>query len=106
MAERILVSTEDMVSTVQAYNSAKTKQENAYLQISNAVRVLDGSWDGEASEAFKTAFNGLYNNIQQSAERMQDAANELTTSADIFSQAEMDAMKAVSSLEQGKAFPV
>jgi len=88
MAEKILVSTEEMLNTVSVYEANKAKQQVAYLQMSNAVRTLDGFWDGPASEVFKAAFNALYRNLETSEQRMQDAIDELKQSAELFEEAE------------------
>lgn len=88
MAERILVSIEDMQAAIQKYNTCKQDQQNAYLQMSNAVRMLDESWDGPASEAFKAAFGAMYKNLETSEQKMQDAIDELKQSAEAFKTAE------------------
>ena len=59
------VSGEELRSTVAKYNTQKAQLQTAYLQMSNAVRTVDGSWNGDASEAFKAQFDQLYKNIEQ-----------------------------------------
>ncbi len=105
MAERILVSIEEMESTVTTYETNKAKQQAAYLQMSNAVRTLDGFWDGPASEVFKSAFNALYKNLETSEQRMQDAITELKTSAGLFRNAEeVEVSNRLSQLESGSTY--
>jgi WXG100 family type VII secretion target len=104
MAERILVSTEEMRNTVSTYESNKSKQQTAYLQMSNAVRTLDGFWDGPASEVFKGAFNALYKNLETSEQRMQDAIDELKKSADLYDQTNDDISGKMGQLEAGSSY--
>ena len=104
MAERILVTPEMMLQTMQQYENNKNKQMIAYLQLYRTVHSLDGVWQGEAHDAFIERFEALYNNISQSEERMQDAVDELRASSDIFQQAEDEVKSDVSALDAGSRF--
>lgn len=105
MAERILVSPEEMRATVTTYEANKTKQQVAYQDMKSAVRVLDGFWDGPASEVFKGAFDALYKNLETSEQRMTDAINELKTSADLFERTEnVDVSSLVRDLQAGNPY--
>lgn len=104
MAERILVSTELMLQTMQQYENNKNKQMIAYLQLYRTVHSLDGVWVGAAHDVFIERFEALYNNISQSEERMQDAVNELRSSSDIFQAAEDDIKGEASGLDAGSRF--
>jgi len=107
MAERITVSTEEMRNTIEVYKTNKAKQQTAYLQMSNAVRELDGAWDGIASEAFKSAFDALYRNLESSELHMEDAINELTKSAGIYEDVEeSEVSAAIKGLESGISYSV
>ena len=104
MAERVLVSTEDMLTTVGVYQTNKKKQADAYQQLNSAVNTLDAAWDGAASEAFKTSFRALYKNISMSEARMKDAIDELTKSAQLYADVESKQQGAMSGLDKGKPF--
>lgn len=101
MADVIHVSSEELRSTVQKYNTQKAQLQTAYLQMSNAVRQVDGSWNGDASEAFKAQFEQLYKNIEQTEAKVQDAVDEMTKAAEIFDEVEQANQSAFQNLDVG-----
>jgi WXG100 family type VII secretion target len=101
MAEQILVSPAEMQSTIERYTASKQQQSAAYLQMSNAVRVLDGTWQGPASETFKASFQAMYKNLEQTEAKMQDAIDELTQAAELFRSVEEAHDGAFGALEAG-----
>lgn len=101
MAEIIKVSVEEMRSAVSTFNSCKTELQNAYLTMSNAVRTVDSSWNGDASEAFKAQFDAMYKNIEQTELKVQDAVDEITKAADIYEEAETSLEGAIGQLDTG-----
>ena len=106
MAERILVTPEEMLSTMQVYESKKAEQQNAYLQMSNAVRVLDGSWDGLASEVFKAAFDKLYRNLETSTQAMEKSINALKQGNELFTSTEKNVSTSSEALSAGDPYSV
>lgn len=84
MADIIHVSTDQLREAVSKYNTCKGQLQTAYLQMSNAVRVVDGTWNGDASEAFKAQFDLMYKNIEQTEAKVQDAVDEMTRAAEIY----------------------
>ncbi|MBQ9459281.1 MAG: WXG100 family type VII secretion target [Oscillospiraceae bacterium] len=101
MADVIHVSTEQLRSTVGKYNTQKAQLQMQYLQMSNAVRQLDASYNGDASEAFKAQFDQLYKNIEQTEGKVQDAVDEMTKAAEIYDQVEADRQTAFQNLSTG-----
>lgn len=83
-ASTIKVSTEQMEQTVSHYESSKGRQEAALNKMKSAVDGLQGTWKGGASSAFQSAFSALYTNLKTSDVHMQDAIEELKTSANLF----------------------
>ena len=77
MADRLLISTEEMRTAVSTYEEQKEIKMEALAQMKNAVDNMDGSWDGPASEIFMAAFNALYAKMLKTEELMDDAINEL-----------------------------
>lgn len=77
MADKILLSTEEMQTAVSAYETQKQTKMDAIAAMKAAVDNMDGSWDGPASEAFMAAFNALYSKMMKTEERMEDAIKEL-----------------------------
>ena len=74
MADRIIISTEEMEAAVSAYEAQKM---DAIAAMKAAVDNMDGSWDGPASDVFMAAFNALYGKMMKTEERMEDAITEL-----------------------------
>ena len=88
MADIIKVSSEAMRAAVSKFKSCQQELENAYLTMSNAVRTVDTTWNGDASEAFKSQFDALYKNIEQTEAKVQDAVDEVSKAAEIYDEAE------------------
>lgn len=57
--DRINVSSEAFEEAISQFNGCMSELQNAYLQMTNTVFQLDGSWNGEASEKFKKKFRDL-----------------------------------------------
>ena len=101
MADIIHVSTEELRATVGKYNTYKAQLQTAYLQMSIAVRTVDTTWNGDASEAFKAQFDQMYRNIEQTEQKVQDAVDELTKAADIYDEIEGQNQQAFANLDVG-----
>lgn len=91
MAERILISTEEMRTAVSAYETQKSIKMDAIAAMKSAVDAMDGSWDGPASEIFMTTFSALYAKMMKTEERMEDAIVELNNFIVAADNAETDA---------------
>lgn len=103
MADIIKVSVEEMRAAVGSFKSCQAELENAYLTMSNAVRTVDTSWNGEASEAFKSQFDALYKNIEQTEAKVQDAIDEVSQAAEIYESAESSLESAFGGLDVGSS---
>ena len=101
MADIIHVDTGAMRSAAVKFKSCQQEMENAYLTMSNAVRELDSTWNGEASEAFKNQFNDLYKNIEQTEAKVEDAATEITQAAELYDVQEDELTGTFSGLDVG-----
>lgn len=101
MADRLLVSPEQLRDTAAAYRKAQADQAAAYQTIRDSVEGLQASWEGKASESFIQAFRQLYKNLEQSELRMLDAAEELMSSADFFEQTEEGMSTSFAGLDSG-----
>lgn len=77
--DRITSSEEEFNAAVTQFNTCKQSLQNAYLQMTNAVFQLDSSWNGEASEAFKTQYGKLSKNLQSSDTTIDTAINDIKT---------------------------
>ncbi len=103
MAEMIKVSTEEMQSTLNAYNTQKASQTTAYESMKNTISGLSGDWQGEASNTFQNQFQQFYTNIAMSEAKMQDAVDELAKSADLYQTAENETKGDAGSLDVGRS---
>ena len=101
MADIIHVSTEQLRDAVNKYNTQKGQLQTAYLEMSNAVRTVDTTWNGDASEAFKAQFDQMYKNIEQTEQKVQDAVDELTKAAEIYDQIEQTNQQTFANLDVG-----
>ncbi len=101
MADILKVTPEELQATANQFKSYQSNLQTAYLTMSDAVRSLDTTWNGEASEQFKAQFDAMYKNLSQTEEKMNDAIEELLQAHDIYQEAE-DAIKGqVDALEEG-----
>lgn len=75
--DRITSSEEEFNAAVTQFNTCKQSLQNAYLQMTNAVFQLDSTWNGEASEAFKTQYGKLSKNLQTSDTTIETAINDI-----------------------------
>lgn len=104
MAETIKVSTEEMQSTLNTFNTQKGAQMSAYESMKSTIGGLAGSWQGEASQTFQGQFQTFYGNISQSEAKMADAVDELAKSAELFVGAEIERLKSgAAALEVGRS---
>ena len=101
MADRIHVSTEQLRNTVSKYVNCKNQLQLAYLQMSNAVRAVDSSWTGDASETYQAQFDQMYKNIEQTEAKAQDAIDEMNEIAQLMDELEQANQQGFANLEVG-----
>ena len=103
MAEVVKVSTEEMISTVNAYNTQKGAQQSAYSAMKSSVTSLHGPWMGDSAQAFQDQFAQFFSNLEQSEAKMQDAIDELRESANIFEETESATGNSARALDVGSS---
>ena len=101
MADVLKVTPEELQNTANQFKSYQQSLQTAYLKMSDAVRNLDTTWNGEASEQFKTQFDNMYKNLSQTEQKMADAIDELLKAHDIYQEAENAIKGQVDALEEG-----
>ncbi len=101
MANVLKVTPEELQNTANQFKSYQQTLQTAYLQMSNAVRSLDTTWNGEASEQFKTQFDSMYKNLEQTEQKMTDAVDELMKAFDIYTEAENSIKGQIDTLDEG-----
>lgn len=105
MAEgRTRVNKEKMQGAIENYKARKGEIVTTCYKISDAVRVLDGSWDGQASETFKNQFNSMFNNLKQSEEAMTILIARLEGALDTYEGSEVDVQGLFDSIDTGMAY--
>ena len=104
MAERILVSTEEIQATVGQYESARESKNASLSAMKSAVDALGSSWNGLASEAFAGVFSTLYSNLSASDMIMEDAITELQKVAELAEDTESKQQQANAALDTGESF--
>lgn len=75
--DRILSSAEAFEQAVSQFNSCMEELQNSYLQMSGAVFMLDSTWNGEASVAFKEKFEELAAKLATSDRTIETAVNDI-----------------------------
>lgn len=88
MANIIKVDIGTMIDTTAKFKNCQQQLKNAYLTMSNAVREVDSIWNGEASETFKSQFDSMYKNLEQTEAKVKDAIDEVTKAAEIYEEVE------------------
>jgi len=101
MAERILVTTEEMRETVTEYQSAKGELQDAFSGLDRALKILESCWKGPAYMAMRAQWQVAYANIKRADDKMQDAVDELNTVANLFDENEAALQSTFSSLDTG-----
>ena len=101
MAERILVTTEEMRQTATRYQSAQGELQSAFSEMDRALNILESCWKGPAYLAMRTQWNIAYKNIKRADEKMQDAVDELNTVANLFDESESSIQSSFGSLDTG-----
>ena len=101
MADVLKVTPEELQATANQFKSFQQNMQTAYLTMSDAVRSLDTTWNGDASEQFKAQFDGMYKNLSQTEQKMGDAIDELLKAHDIYQEAENAIKGQVDALDTG-----
>lgn len=101
---RTRVNKEKMQTAIDTYKAKKDQMVTTCYRISDAVRVLDGNWDGEASEAFKSQFNNMFNNLKQCETSMTTLIGRLEGALMTYEGAEVDVQSLFEGIEEGSAY--
>ena len=101
MADVLKVTPEELRNTASQFKTYQGNLQTAYLQMSDAVRSLDTTWNGDASEQFKAQFDAMYKNLSQTEQKMTDAVDELTKAAGVYEEVENSIKSMASALDEG-----
>lgn len=98
------VNKEKMQTAIDNYKSRKDQMVTTCYKISDAVRVLDGNWDGDASEVFKSQFDSMFNNLKQSETAMTTLIGRLEGALSTYEGTEVDIQALFESIQEGLAY--
>lgn len=102
--DNLRVSEEALQAAIANYETKRVELENTCLKISNEVRVLDGTWHGEASEKFKSQFDEMYNKLKQSDTAMCNIVSNLKKALETYTNVETEIRAMFDSVEEGMQY--
>lgn len=98
------VNKEHLQNAIDNYKARKDQMVTTCYRISDAVRVLDGSWDGQASETFKSQFDSMFNNLKQCESAMNTLIERLQGALDTYEGSEVDVERLFVSIDIGISY--
>lgn len=101
---RLKVSEEAFQAAITKFDSKKNALTLTCYKISDVVRTLDGSWNGAASEAFKSQFDSLFNNLKSTEQAMDNVITKLKTALNIVTEYEGQITQGFQSAEAGTGY--
>lgn len=104
MAVTILVDKETMQTAITNYKTRKDNLTTTCLRISNEVRELGNTWNGEASEKFENQFQQLFSNMKQNETVMENVINKLEDALKVYEETEEEARSTVDAVDTGTAY--
>lgn len=99
MANKILVSPQQLKSTAARFNSTGNSVKAVTNQMTSTVKSLTGQvWTGDAATAYVKKFDGLQDDINKFTKIISDHAQELEQIAANFEKAESENTSEANSL--------
>ena len=106
MADRILVSTQEMEATVTRYNEARGDMEQAFSAMDKAWDHLCSVWDGTIRTAFMSEWVVIMGNIRKSDRAMEKSIEGLIKANNLFTTNEDNLISRANSLDSGTVPPM
>lgn len=106
MADRILVSTEQITATVGKYEQELAHMEQALQAMDRAWDTLCNVWDGTIKATFMSEWVVIMGNIKKSTQAMNKSINGLKKANDIITPGEDDIKGNANSLSEGPVPPM
>lgn len=104
--DRILVSPEEMMATIQRYNGARNTMNDAFSSMQAAMDHLDNCWKGPAWAAYMAKWGVIYGNIRRSDTAMEHAITGLTNTVNEMMTAEDNVGSSADALDVGTQAPI
>ena len=91
MADRILVSTQDLVNAANEFQNRSTNINNATTEMLNLARGLNSQWEGTAAEGFVSRFNELEDDMAMVKNMITANVKKLEEIASTYEKGEQEA---------------
>ena len=101
MTGTIKVSPEKLTATAGEFSTEGSNMTNLVSEMINLVTAMNSSWEGDASMAYITKFNGLESDLQVLNRMIQEHVSDLEEMANLYSTAEQRNAEDASSLASG-----
>ena len=90
MADRILVSTQDLINAANEFQNRSNNINNTTTEMLNLARGLNSQWEGTAAESFVSRFNELEDDMAMVKNMITANVKKLEEIANIMEKAELD----------------
>lgn len=90
MADRILVSTQDLINAANEFQNRSNNINNTTTEMLNLARGLNSQWEGTAAEGFVSRFNELEDDMAMVKNMITANVKKLEEIANIMEKAELD----------------
>ena len=90
MADRILVSTQDLINAANEFQNRSNNINNTTTEMLNLARGLNSQWEGTAAESFVSRFNELEDDMAMVKSMITANVKKLEEIANIMEKAELD----------------
>ncbi|MCD8361605.1 MAG: WXG100 family type VII secretion target [Lachnospiraceae bacterium] len=100
MEATLLVTPEQLQSASTTFASKATEVKNLHDEMISSVNSLCSSWEGKASETYKTKFNALKTSMDALNSMIMKHSNDLNTIAERYITAEEGATNLADEMPQ------
>ncbi len=90
MADRILVSTQDLMNAANEFQNRSNNISNITTEMLNLARGLNSQWEGTAAESYVSRFNELEDDMAMVKNMITTNMKKLEEIASIYDKVEPD----------------
>ena len=91
MADRILVSTQDLINAANEFQNRSNNINNTTTEMLNLARGLNSQWEGTAAEGFVSRFNELEDDMAMVKNMITANVKKLEEIASAYEKGEQEA---------------
>lgn len=104
--DRVRINKEVMQTAINDYTTQRGEMVTTIYKMSDLInRQLNGFWDGQASEAFISQFNKMFDNLKRLEDVMGKFIEDLKKVLDTFEANEVSVTDLFERLDTGTAYP-